>query len=165
MKEIYLTSSEVAERFRVKTSTLANWRTQDREPRYVKVGGRVLYRKSDLEGFVQHSTTQSDGSAGDPPDKTEFDAFVASLPRRAQTALRFAGVASLEQLAHLDERELRRLPNCGERTMEQIRAAGRRHLASKTKSASRTLDHQVAQLVDSYGLKHVFSSVAKLLPK
>jgi predicted DNA-binding transcriptional regulator AlpA len=32
--------------------TLDNWRWQRRGPRYVKVGGRVVYRRSDLETFM-----------------------------------------------------------------------------------------------------------------
>jgi hypothetical protein len=41
----YLTPAELAERWRnvVSLSTLDNWRSQQRGPRWFKAGGRVLY--------------------------------------------------------------------------------------------------------------------------
>lgn len=36
----------------LKTQTLCNWRCQRRGPVYHKVGGRIIYRKSDLDKFL-----------------------------------------------------------------------------------------------------------------
>lgn len=52
----YLTPRELAERWRniVSLSTLDNWRsTQNRGPRFVKIGGRVLYPVVEVEAYEQ----------------------------------------------------------------------------------------------------------------
>lgn len=45
-----LTVDEVVARYggAVKAATLANWRTANKGPKYIKIGGRVMYRLSDL---------------------------------------------------------------------------------------------------------------------
>lgn len=48
----------------IKTGTLAVWRTTNRRKlAYVKIGGRVLYRKSDLDAFIAANLHNADGSA------------------------------------------------------------------------------------------------------
>jgi len=48
-----LTPREAAKALGVRSSTLAVWRCRKRYPlRYVKVGGRVRYRMSDIESFL-----------------------------------------------------------------------------------------------------------------
>lgn len=50
----YLTPRELAERWRniVSLSTLDNWRSsQNRGPRFVKIGGRVLYPVAEVEAY------------------------------------------------------------------------------------------------------------------
>ena len=50
----YLTPKELAERWRniVTLSTLDNWRSsQNRGPRFVKIGGRVLYPVAEVEAY------------------------------------------------------------------------------------------------------------------
>lgn len=50
----YLTPRELAARWRniVSLSTLDNWRSsQNRGPRYVKIGGRVLYPLAEVEAY------------------------------------------------------------------------------------------------------------------
>lgn len=52
----YLTPRELAERWRniVSLSTLDNWRSsQNRGPRFVKIGGRVLYPLVEVEAYEQ----------------------------------------------------------------------------------------------------------------
>lgn len=34
-------------------STLANWRCAGRGPRYIKLGGKILYRTADLDAFLE----------------------------------------------------------------------------------------------------------------
>lgn len=35
-----------------RAQTLANWRLQQKGPRWIKVGGRIFYRRSDLDAFI-----------------------------------------------------------------------------------------------------------------
>ena len=46
--------TEAAENLRISASTLARWRTYG-GPVYLKLGGRVFYRQSDLDEFIQNS--------------------------------------------------------------------------------------------------------------
>jgi excisionase family DNA binding protein len=48
-----MTLSEVAERARVKISTLRAWRLMRRNLPFVKLAGKVLVRKRDLEAFIE----------------------------------------------------------------------------------------------------------------
>ena len=49
----YLQPRELAARWRgvVTLSTLDNWRSQNRGPRFVKIGGRVLYPVAEVEAY------------------------------------------------------------------------------------------------------------------
>ena len=51
-----LTEAETAAYLRVKKETLRKWRWQNRGPKYVRVQGRIVYRREDLEKFVEHNT-------------------------------------------------------------------------------------------------------------
>jgi hypothetical protein len=42
---------EVAERLRVETKTLRNWRSVGKGPRYMKIGHRVLYPEAELAAY------------------------------------------------------------------------------------------------------------------
>jgi hypothetical protein len=45
----YLTEEK---NFPVETATMYQWRSQGRGPRYMKLNGRIFYRESDLDSFV-----------------------------------------------------------------------------------------------------------------
>jgi transposase-like protein len=45
----YLTTDEVAERFRLNPDTLRVWRSQSRGPKWIKPGKNVLYSEAELE--------------------------------------------------------------------------------------------------------------------
>ena len=70
-----LTDAQLAARWQLSRGTLANQRSQGRGPAYLKLAGRVRYRRSDVEayeqaGFVSREpprTTSSD----DPSDVRE----------------------------------------------------------------------------------------------
>lgn len=49
----YLTTAEVAERYRTAESTVRYWRHMGYGPRGVKVGRRVLYSEAELARFDQ----------------------------------------------------------------------------------------------------------------
>jgi hypothetical protein len=56
---VYLTTSEVIERFRgmISDKTLANWRTRGEGPPFMKAGGRVLYPLAALIEWENKRTT------------------------------------------------------------------------------------------------------------
>jgi Helix-turn-helix domain len=47
----HLDQSGLAERWRLSTRTLEQWRWQGKGPKYLKIGGRVVYRVEDVEAF------------------------------------------------------------------------------------------------------------------
>lgn len=54
-----LTPQEVSERYRnkIKIKTLANWRSNGEGPKYVKIGGAVLYPVAELEAWERKRIT------------------------------------------------------------------------------------------------------------
>lgn len=46
-----LTQLELAERWRLSGRTLEKWRQTRREPRFLRVGGRVLYPLAEVEAY------------------------------------------------------------------------------------------------------------------
>ncbi|MCI4660339.1 MAG: helix-turn-helix domain-containing protein [Neomegalonema sp.] len=56
----HLTQKQLAERWRMSPRTLEQWRWRGVGPKYLKLGGRVLYRVEDVVSFEnarQHSNT------------------------------------------------------------------------------------------------------------
>jgi predicted site-specific integrase-resolvase len=49
----------LAERWGVSQRTLERWRWLGFGPRYIKIGGRVVYRVDEIEAFEQRQTRQS----------------------------------------------------------------------------------------------------------
>ncbi len=49
----YLDANETAALVRRPTSTLAYWRHRNEGPPYAKVGKRVLYRRDDVEAWLE----------------------------------------------------------------------------------------------------------------
>jgi hypothetical protein len=64
----YLQPRELAERWRgvVTLSTLDNWRSQNRGPRFVKIGGRVLYPVAEVEAYELRNLR---GMPNNPPNQ------------------------------------------------------------------------------------------------
>lgn len=46
-----LTPKNLADRWNMKPKTLKDWRWQGRGPKFIKIGGRVLYRLMDVEDY------------------------------------------------------------------------------------------------------------------
>jgi hypothetical protein len=70
-----LTDAQLAVRWQLSRGTLANQRSQGRGPAYIKLAGRVRYRRSDIEayeraGFVSREPAGTT-SSGDPSDVRE----------------------------------------------------------------------------------------------
>jgi predicted site-specific integrase-resolvase len=47
-----MTQHELASLLDIGTATLANWRSAGKGPHFVKLGGKVQYRKIDVEAFI-----------------------------------------------------------------------------------------------------------------
>ncbi|WP_103761360.1 MULTISPECIES: helix-turn-helix transcriptional regulator [Roseovarius] len=56
----HLTQHDLAFRWRVSRRTLERWRAQGRGPDWLKICGRVLYRRSDVEAFEEAGRRQRD---------------------------------------------------------------------------------------------------------
>lgn len=55
MKQLHLTSAELAVRWAMHPGTLANWRSDGTGPSFLRVSnGRVLYRLADIESHESH---------------------------------------------------------------------------------------------------------------
>lgn len=54
----FLTPSSLASRWSIAPNTLKQWRWNGRGPLYVKIGGRVLYRLTDIEQFEEQKLRQ-----------------------------------------------------------------------------------------------------------
>jgi hypothetical protein len=54
----FLTVTQLAERWKLQVTiaTLATWRSRGNGPPYVKIGGKVLYRLADVEGYEKKNT-------------------------------------------------------------------------------------------------------------
>ncbi|MFP7572493.1 helix-turn-helix transcriptional regulator [Roseobacter litoralis] len=51
MSEVCVNQKELAARWKISHRTLERWRWVQEGPRYLKIGGRVVYRLSDVEAF------------------------------------------------------------------------------------------------------------------
>lgn len=58
-----LTPSQVEAEYAIPQKTLANWRWMRRGPKFAKTspgkGGRVIYRRKDIESWLDRSTVQT----------------------------------------------------------------------------------------------------------
>lgn len=54
-----MTQDELAGELKVPPRTLSQWRYLGRGPAYVKVGGRVRYRRSDVEAWMQDNRVET----------------------------------------------------------------------------------------------------------
>ena len=51
MSDPHLSQTELANRWRMSPRTLERWRFTGEGPRFMKIGGRVVYRLEDIEAF------------------------------------------------------------------------------------------------------------------
>ena len=70
-----LTDAQLAARWQLSRGTLANQRSQGRGPAYLKLAGRVRYRRSDIEAYEQDGFVSREPagitSVGDASDLRE----------------------------------------------------------------------------------------------
>lgn len=48
-----LNTNEAAQYLKVSTNTLANWRSQGKDPTYYRARGKVIYYKDDLDAWIK----------------------------------------------------------------------------------------------------------------
>ncbi len=58
-QDIYLEAKSAAARIKLSAATLAKMRTYGNGPRYAKVGGKILYKVADLDGWIETHFVQS----------------------------------------------------------------------------------------------------------
>jgi hypothetical protein len=61
----HLNQIDLARRWSISPRTLERWRWIGQGPRYIKIGGRVIYRVEEVEAF---ETQQTRGSTSDIPE-------------------------------------------------------------------------------------------------
>ena len=70
----HLHQKNLAARWQISPRTLEQWRWQGRGPRFLKIGGRVVYRLSDVEAFEAaslHANTIGPIDAGAEEESTD----------------------------------------------------------------------------------------------
>jgi len=63
----HLGQEQLAERWGVSTYTLERWRWSGEGPRFLKLGGRVVYRLEDIEAFEAERLRNSTSATPPPP--------------------------------------------------------------------------------------------------
>lgn len=66
MNDRLLTTEDLAARLRVSRRTLEAWRLRGGGPRFVRTGGAVRYRESDVAQWIAASVRESTSAAGPP---------------------------------------------------------------------------------------------------
>ncbi len=65
MRETCLNQIELAARWKISPRTLERWRWTGEGPRFMKLGGRVIYRIDDVEAFEHQELREiADGNVG-----------------------------------------------------------------------------------------------------
>lgn len=59
-EKIFLDQNELAKRWIRSVRTIENWRSKGTGPSYIKIGGKVLYRLSDIEEIEKNSTVETE---------------------------------------------------------------------------------------------------------
>lgn len=53
MEVAHLNQKQLAARWSISEATLERWRSEGIGPRYLKIGGRVLYRQIDIDAYEE----------------------------------------------------------------------------------------------------------------
>lgn len=63
MSTRHLNQKQLAERWGISPKTLERWRWLGQGPKFLKLGGRIVYRLEDIEAFEEQQLRQVTGSA------------------------------------------------------------------------------------------------------
>lgn len=61
--DIPFTPDEAAMYMGMKPKTLADWRSEGKGPRFLKIGGRIKYRRQDLDDYMEARVCKSTAQA------------------------------------------------------------------------------------------------------
>jgi len=53
MEVVHLNQKQLAARWSISEATLEHWRSEGIGPKFLKLGGRVLYRQADIEAYEE----------------------------------------------------------------------------------------------------------------
>ena len=59
MKEVMMTTAEVAARLRVPVPTLYKWRLESKGPRSIRIGKHLRYQERDVEAWIAEQIVSS----------------------------------------------------------------------------------------------------------
>ena len=92
-----LTQEELGARWRVSPRTLEQWRWRGVGPRYLKIGGRVIYPENEIEHYEARVRAERESQA--QPDDQTADAARVGAPdvRRGHSESDRSPVVSLEE--------------------------------------------------------------------
>ena len=63
----HMNQDDLAERWSISPRTLERWRWIGQGPRYIKIGGRVVYRVEEVEAFEAQHTRDSTSQTSPTP--------------------------------------------------------------------------------------------------
>jgi hypothetical protein len=79
----HLDQKGLADRWLVSPRTLEQWRWQGKGPRYLKIGGRVVYREEDVTAFeAANLRANTVGPIRDSPDEDRSHATPENISNR-----------------------------------------------------------------------------------
>lgn len=61
LEERHFLQSELGRRWKISPRTLERWRTKRKGPRYLRLGGRIVYRLEDIEAYERNSLRLTEG--------------------------------------------------------------------------------------------------------
>ena len=79
----HLNQIDLARRWNISPRTLERWRWLGQGPRYIKIGGRVVYREEEVESFEAQRTRASTAEPGGPPQLATSTDSQGGRPTRA----------------------------------------------------------------------------------
>jgi hypothetical protein len=84
MSTRHLNQRQLAERWGISPKTLEGWRWLGQGPKFLKLGGRIVYRLEDIEAFEKQQLRQVTGSAAaaSPTPAVPKQAMWAEQPAR-----------------------------------------------------------------------------------
>ena len=78
----HLSTRELAERWTISRRTLDRWRWAGEGPRFLKLGGRVVYRIADIEAFEQQQLRTRTDERATP---MAFESFAPKCGKRGSS--------------------------------------------------------------------------------
>lgn len=86
MEEKHITQAELARRWRLSPRTLERWRWLGKGPAYLKIGGRIVYRKEDVAEFERQKRKTSVSMRSESADRSRI--FASESRHIGQNLLR-----------------------------------------------------------------------------